>query len=126
MRIVADLHTNTNVTTHAYSSLTEMVHAAREAGLLAIAITNHGPAMDDGAHQWHFANLDIVPRVIEGVTVIRGIECNILPPMGAVDRMEYKYYKSMEYVIASDPFHHRAPGHARVPLRLRKHYLPLQ
>ena len=33
MQIVADLHTHTNVTTHAYSSLSEMVHAAKEAGL---------------------------------------------------------------------------------------------
>ncbi len=107
MQIVADLHTHTNVTTHAYSSLSEMVRAAKEAGLLALAITNHGPAMDDGAHQWHFANLSILPRVIDGVVVLRGIECNILPPMGAVDQIEYKYYKELEYVIASfhDPIY---------------------
>lgn len=114
MQIVADLHTHTNVSSHAYSTLTEMVHAAKETGMLAIAITNHGPAMDDGAHQWHFANLDVLPRVMEGVTVIRGMECNILPPMGAVDQIEYKYYRQLEYLIASfhDPIYKPATEEA--------------
>ena len=89
MQIVADLHTHTNVSSHAYSTMSEMIHAAKETGMLAIAITNHGPAMDDGAHQWHFANQNIFPRVIDGVVVIRGIECYILPRMGAFDQIEY-------------------------------------
>lgn len=107
MQIIADLHTHTNVSSHAYSTLSEMIHAAHETGMQAIAITNHGPAMDDGAHQWCFANQNIIPRVIEGVTVIRGMECNILAPLGAVDQIEYKYFKSLEYVIASfhDPIY---------------------
>ena len=43
MQIIADLHMHTNVTAHAYSTLTEMVQAAEGMGLAAIAITNHGP-----------------------------------------------------------------------------------
>lgn len=43
MQIIADLHTHTNVTDHAFSTLTEMVQAAEDRGLAAIAITNHGP-----------------------------------------------------------------------------------
>ena len=43
MQIIADLHTHTNVTDHAFSTLTEMVQAAHDMGLKAIAITNHGP-----------------------------------------------------------------------------------
>ena len=39
MQIVADLHTHTNVSSHAYSTLAEIVHAAKEAGMLAIALT---------------------------------------------------------------------------------------
>ena len=74
MQIVADLHTHTNVSSHAHSTLAEIVHAAKEAGMLAIALTNHGPAMDDGPHQWHFGNLNILPRVMDGVTIIRGME----------------------------------------------------
>ncbi len=101
IKLVADLHTHTNVSHHAHSSLEEMVQGAKRAGLRAIAITNHGPSMVDGAHQWHFTNLNIVPRKIDGICVIRGIEMNILPPNGSVDNMEEKYLKNLDYVIAS-------------------------
>ena len=101
MHIIADLHTHTNVSAHAHSSLEEMVQGAKRAGLSAIAITNHGPAMEDGAHQWHYANLNIVPRKIDGITVFRGAELNILPPAGSVDAIEHRYMRNLDYVIAS-------------------------
>lgn len=101
MNIIADLHTHTNVSTHAHSTLMEMVQAAAQAGHRAIAITNHGPAMEDGAHQWHFANLNIVPRRIGGVAVLRGAELNILPPDGGIDPIERRYLKNLDYAIAS-------------------------
>ncbi len=101
IKLVADLHTHTNVSHHAYSSLEEMVQGAKRAELRAIAITNHGPSMVDGAHQWHFSNLDIVPRKIDGVCVLRGIEMNIMPPNGSTDVMEERHFKHLDYVIAS-------------------------
>ena len=106
MKIIADLHTHTNVSHHAHSTLTEMVQGAKRAGHRAIAITNHGPAMEDGAHQWHFANLNIVPRKIDDVVVLRGVELNILPPDGGIDPIELRYLKNLDYVIAS--FHVQA------------------
>lgn len=48
MQIIADMHMHTNVTDHAFSTLTEMVQAAAERGLAAVAITNHGPTNPDG------------------------------------------------------------------------------
>lgn len=106
MKIIADLHTHTNVSHHAHSSLEEMVRGAKRAGHRAIAITNHGPAMEDGAHQWHFANMTIVPRKMDGVAVLRGVELNILPPDGGIDPIELRYLKNLDYVIAS--FHVQA------------------
>lgn len=100
IKLIADLHTHTNVSHHAYSSLEEMVQGAKRADLRAIAITNHGPSMVDGAHYWHFTNLDIVPRKINGVCVLRGIEMNIMPD-GSVDPIDEKYLKKLDYVIAS-------------------------
>lgn len=45
MNIIADTHCHTLASTHAYSTLSEMVHAAAVKGLYAIAITDHGVAM---------------------------------------------------------------------------------
>ena len=78
MRIIADLHTHTIVSDHAYSTLEEMVAGAARANLAAIAITDHGPQMPDGANSWHFCSRWIVPRVIQSVAVLRGGEANIV------------------------------------------------
>ena len=53
MQIIADLHTHTSVTDHAFSTLTEMVQAAEDRGLAAIAITNHGPTNPDAVSYTH-------------------------------------------------------------------------
>lgn len=101
MQIIADLHMHTNVTAHAYSTLTEMAQAAEGMGLAAIAITNHGPTNPDGPHEWHFSNMDLIPRKIGGVTVIRGIEFDITAPAGGINVMANKSLKSIEFALAS-------------------------
>ncbi len=101
MQIIADLHTHTCVSHHAFSTLREMAEGAKDAGLSAIAITDHGPVMEDGAHPWHFSNLAIVPRNIGGVAVIRGAELNIMPPLGGIDPLPLHILKSLDWVIAS-------------------------
>lgn len=100
MQIVADLHTHTSASTHAYSSLYEMARGAREKGLIALGMTDHGPDMKDGAHEWHFSNMNIIPRVVAGVTVIRGIEFNICPG-GELDHMDPSSLKPVEFALAS-------------------------
>lgn len=100
MQIVADLHTHTIASTHAYSTAYEMARGAKNRGLIAIGITDHGPDMVDGPHEWHFSNLDILPRQIEGVTVIRGIEFNICPG-GELDHMKEGSLKPIEFALAS-------------------------
>lgn len=72
-----DLHTHTLSSDHAYSTIVENIHYAREHHISMIACTDHGPDLEDGAHPWHFHNLKVVPRVCEGVAVLRGIEANI-------------------------------------------------
>ena len=101
MQIIADLHMHTNVTAHAYSTLTEMVQAAEGMGLAAIAITNHGPTNPDGPHEWHFSNMDLIPRKIGSVTVIRGIEFDITAPAGGINVMANKSLKPIEFALAS-------------------------
>ena len=83
--IIADLHTHTLASTHAYSSLTEMVRAASERGLYAIAITDHGKAMPGSPRDWYFGNLREVPLRYRGVLTLAGMEANVLDFEGRLD-----------------------------------------
>lgn len=77
MRLLADLHTHTVASGHAFSTITELAGAAAERGLELIAVTDHGPGLPGGPHEWHFTNLKLVPSVLSGVRMLRGIEANV-------------------------------------------------
>lgn len=100
MKILAETHTHTNACSHAYNSLYEMVRGAKERGMELIAITDHAPAMPDGPHEWHFMNLKVVPRKIDGIYVLRGAEANIMDMDGSVD-LKPELLSRLDLVIAS-------------------------
>ena len=100
MLIQADLHTHTVASTHAYSTITENCKAASDAGIKAIAMTDHYIMMPDAPHFWHFENLRVLPRSIFGVTVLKGAEVNIYNYDGDVD-MDGKNLSKLEWVVAS-------------------------
>ncbi len=77
MRLLADLHTHTIASGHAFSTLTENAQVARARGLELIAITDHGPTVPQGAHEWYFWNIKIIPSVLDGVRLLKGCEANI-------------------------------------------------
>lgn len=83
--VVADLHCHTNVSHHAFNTITEMAAQAKKIGLSAIAVTNHAPQMPDGAHPWHFWNLVRLPFYLEGVPVLKGAEADLLDTQGTLD-----------------------------------------
>lgn len=47
MNLFIDLHMHTHASAHAYSSAFEYIMEAKRKNMLAIAITDHGPALDD-------------------------------------------------------------------------------
>lgn len=100
MRLIADLHLHTNVSHHAFSSLTEMCAEAHRQGLELVAVTNHGPQLPDGAHQWHFESLHELPRLIESAVVLGGAEVNILDEKGSLD-LPQNLLARLDFVIAS-------------------------
>ncbi len=100
MNIISDMHMHTVASTHAYGTLSEMAAAAEKAGLLAIAITDHGPALPDSPHIWHFDNMKVIPREIGSVKILRGIEANVLGPDGKID-IEHFTFSMLDWVIAS-------------------------
>ena len=100
LNIIADMHTHTLASTHAYSTITENCRSAAEKGIRIVAMTDHYGDMPDSPHLWHFENLKILPRTICGVTVLKGVEANIINDEGELD-MPRKTLESLEWVVAS-------------------------
>lgn len=100
MKIIADTHCHTIASTHAYSSLEEMVRAAENKNLYAIAITDHGKLMPGAPGQWYFENLRVIPDIINGVRVLHGIEANVCDYDGNLD-IEDTSIATLNWVIAS-------------------------
>lgn len=101
MRIIADTHTHTVASTHAYSTVLEMAQFAEKAGLEALAITDHTPNSTDGPHVWHFHNLHkALPRELCGVKLIFGAESSIIDYDGNIDFPESEC-KALDWIIAS-------------------------
>lgn len=105
LKIVADLHTHTLASTHAYSTVLENAKYASEIGLKYLAITDHAPTLTDAPHIWHFVNLRMLPNEIFGVKILKGAEVNILNKDGEID-LPVDVLKGLDWVVAS--FHHPA------------------
>ncbi len=85
MKFLIDLHTHTNTTPHAYSSLEENMKVAKEKGLILVANTMHGPYLQDSPHWWAIANQRTLPDYINGVRVLKSVEANIVDTHGNLD-----------------------------------------
>lgn len=94
-----DLHAHTIASTHAYSTVNEYFSEAARRGIKLFAITDHGPEMDDAPHQWHFANMPILPRIVNGVGLLYGIEANIKNKQGEIDCNE-KMNRQLDIILA--------------------------
>lgn len=94
-----DLHTHTVASTHAYSTIYEYVMVAKQKGIPLFANTDHGPELTDGAHEWHFLNLKSIPRLVDGVGILRGIESNIKNELGEID-CSPELAQHLDFIIA--------------------------
>lgn len=102
MNIIADTHTHTIASTHAYSTIQEMVQAAKSMNLYAIAITDHAQNMPGAPknEEWYFDNLRAVPKVLYGVRVLKGAEANVINEHGELD-LHPRLQKNLEWIVAS-------------------------
>ena len=100
MRVEIDTHTHTLASGHAYNTVREMVSAAKEKGLKAIAITEHAPEMPGSCHKFYFVNLRVLPRELYGIKVLFGAELNIMDTEGNVD-LSPNVIKGLDITIAS-------------------------
>ncbi len=100
MKILVDTHTHTSCSHHAFGTVMENLAAAKNRGLEMLCMTDHAPAIPDGAHIWHFFTMFELPEEINGIRLLKGAEANILDGEGHLDLPE-AYQKKMEVLIAS-------------------------
>lgn len=100
MKLVADLHTHSIASTHAYATITEMAQEASELGLFALAITDHARKMPGAPGSFYFESLCILPQYLKGVRLLRGIEANICDYEGNID-VEESLQNSLDWIVAS-------------------------
>ncbi len=100
MKFIADTHSHTLASGHAYSTIKEMAAAAKERGIEALAITEHAPKMPGTCGLFYFQNMDVVPREVYGVRLLMGAEVNIMDPDGTVDLPE-DTCMDLDIVVAS-------------------------
>ena len=107
--IVADTHTHTLACDHAYSTITENAAAAAKKGLKFLVMTEHAPAMEGAPSRLYFFNLPQIPRLIDGVMILKGAEVNIIDYQGSIDLPD-SLTNRLEWVIASYHLPCIAPG----------------
>lgn len=93
-----DLHIHTSMNPHAFSTLEENIRSASEKKMTTIAITNHGPALQDSPHWWGLGNMAIIPEYVNGVRILKGVEVNIIDDNGNID-INNKIYQIMDIII---------------------------
>lgn len=100
MKYVADMHTHTLASGHAYNTINEMIQAAAKKELEILGITEHAPAMPGSTNVYYFQNLNILERKKYGVQVRYGAELNITDLKGTTD-LDSRSYRDLDYCIAS-------------------------
>lgn len=101
MKAIVDMHTHTISSGHAYSTLHENVQFAKEHGIKILGLSDHGPDMPGGPALYYFNNLKVIPKVIDGVRILKGMEANIRDINGNLDELDPRSLPGMDYLIAS-------------------------
>ncbi|MEA1974603.1 MAG: phosphatase [Bacillota bacterium] len=99
-KYVIDTHVHTVSSGHAYSTLSDYVAEAKIKGLEMFVLTDHGPEMPGATHWYHIANQRVIPDVIDGIQVLKGVEVNIMDYNGRLD-IQDELLSKLDLVIAS-------------------------
>ena len=98
MRYPIDLHIHTNNNPHAYSTLEENIRSAQAKNMEVIAITNHGPALQDSPHWWSLMNMRVLPEYVGTLRVLKGVETNVVDENGNFD-INQRIYDVMDIIL---------------------------
>lgn len=111
--ILLDIHTHSLASGHgSRNSITEMARAAAAASLEILGISDHGPATPNAGNSSYFRNLRLADRRLFGVTLLYGVELNVLNENGDVD-LDDELTETLDYALVSmhpDTFRSGSPA----------------
>lgn len=96
-KIIADIHTHTLASGHAYGTIREMAQAAKEQHLELLGITEHAPGIPGTVNPFYYCNLNVIPGELYGVQILHGCEINVLND-GSLS-LEQKWIDKLDYAI---------------------------
>lgn len=94
-----DLHLHTIASRHAQNTILEYIGQAKKLRMDMIGTSDHGPSTDSLASEVYFATLSRLPKTINCIRVLRGIEANYVNRSGEIDIPD-KIINSLDYVMA--------------------------
>lgn len=102
--IFLDIHTHSVSSGHGtHDTITDMARAAARASLQILGISDHGPRTSGSCCSSYFRNLLLADRKRFGVSLLYGVELNILNDEGDID-LEDSLLHSLDYALIS--MHH--------------------
>lgn len=96
--LIADLHTHSLLSGHAFGTIREMAAEAAQRKLLLLGVTEHGPRIPGTVDPLYFRNFTDAPRVLYGVEMLYGCEVNILDG-GTLD-LDQRHLDCLDYAVA--------------------------
>ena len=93
--IIADVHTHTIASGHAYGTMREMAQAAAKKHLEILGLTEHAPGIPGTTDPFYYVNFEVVPRQSYGVQILHGSEINVLND-GTLS-LEEKFIRKLDY-----------------------------
>ena len=98
LKLIADLHTHTLASGHAYGTIRENAQAASQMGLKILGTSEHGTGIPGTCDPIYFINLRCVPDELYGVRILRSSEINVLA--GGKLSLADRYIDYLDYAIA--------------------------
>lgn len=94
-----DLHVHSIRSSCGFHTLMEIVGFIKAKGLKGFALTDHGPAL--ATPRAHFSvMIRRVPKVIDGIRVLKGIEASVMTTDGEIDLPRYKGDLKFDIVLS--------------------------
>lgn len=104
-----DLHLHTVASGHAQSTVLEYVNQAKKLKMKVIGISDHGPGSTEAVGSYiYFLAIGRIPRYIDGLRVLKGIEANVVNNKGEIDVSD-RVIERLDYVMVN--FHNDTPYH---------------